>query len=62
MEKVIRIIQERDGIPYEEAFELVDICSNEIQECISFGGGYCEATEILECDLGLEPDYLEYLM
>lgn len=66
METVIRILMRRDGLTHKEAYEAVRECMDMIEECInncsSAAAAYAEATDILQEELGLEPDYLEELM
>ena len=54
MEKVIRILMERDGMTREEAIELIEDTKSEILDSTNV----LEADEIIECNLGLEPDYI----
>lgn len=62
MKKIIDILVERDDMTIEEAKDLICECREEILDVISMGGSYDEAAEIVEDYLGLEPDYLEYLI
>ena len=56
MEKIINIIMERDDIDYETAKSLVN---ETVDEIIQYPE---EAYDIVQEYLGLEPDYLEYLL
>jgi hypothetical protein len=47
----------RDGYSKEEAIEIVNDCREEMNEAIA-EGDYDLAEEIIESDLGLEPDYI----
>lgn len=57
MEEIIRILMDRDGVTYEEAKEMYKDCRAEIQEAI-YGTSCIPPEEVLESELGLEPDYL----
>lgn len=52
---IIKILQERDGITKGEAIALVEQTQTEINES---DYDYSSAQDILEENLGLEPDYL----
>lgn len=54
--KIINIIMERDDIDYETAKSLVN---ETVDEIIQYPE---EAYDIVQEYLGLEPDYLEYLL
>ncbi len=56
MEKIIKILMERDNMEYEDARTL---CIETRDEIIA---NPTEADEIIMDYLGLEPDYLEYLL
>ena len=53
MEKIIKILMDRDGLDYEEAKSIVE----ETQEMI-LNADAMEADQIMAEQLGLEPDYL----
>lgn len=53
MEKVIKILMERDGISHQEASRLVRETRSELMASSPF-----EAEEIMANNLGLEPDYI----
>lgn len=57
MNRVVKILMERDGYSEVEAREIIDDCREEINEAIA-DGDYDLAEDILACDLGLEPDYI----
>ena len=57
MNRVVRILMNRDGYSEEEAIEIVNDCREEMNEAIA-NGDYQLAEDILACDLGLEPDYI----
>lgn len=58
IERIAKIIADRDKISIEEATELVEKCREECMNAISIGN-ISEPEEIIMNDLGLEPDYLE---
>lgn len=58
IERIAKIIADRDKISIEEATELVEKCREECMNAISIGN-ISEPEEIIRNDLGLEPDYLE---
>ena len=60
--ELIDLIACRDGISRQEAYEAVENCRAEIQEMVSNGTTYDEVEEVLRCELGLEPDYLEVIL
>ena len=51
MNKVVAILMSRDGMTREEATELVAECKQMIYEGE-------DPTEVLQYELGLEPDYI----
>ena len=57
MNRVVKILMKRDGLSKEEAYDLVNEVRVEMQEAIACGD-YDLAEEIIESDLGLEPDYI----
>jgi len=54
MNRVIKILMERDGMDYEDANDLVD----ETRELLLDLENPCEADLIMQEQLGLEPDYI----
>jgi hypothetical protein len=54
MNKVVKILMERDGMSEDEAIELVEETREETLAC----EGSEEAWDIIEDNLGLEPDYI----
>lgn len=58
-EEIIKILMRRDDMDHESAVDLVNDVIEQIENC---GGNYEEAVDIIESDLGLEPDYLIYLI
>ena len=57
MNRVIEILMKRDGLSKEDAYDLVNEVRAEMQDAIACGD-YDLAEEIIESDLGLEPDYI----
>lgn len=57
MDKIIKILMERDGDTYEEAKERVEETEFAIQEAIRYDD-YLQVDEIMFEYLGLEPDYI----
>lgn len=57
MNKVVKILMERDGLSREDAYDLIKDVRAEMQDAIACGD-YDLAEEIMESDLGLEPDYI----
>ena len=57
MNRVVKILMERDGYSKENAYDLVNEVRAEMQEAIA-DGDYELAEDIIMGDLGLEPDYI----
>lgn len=57
MNRVVKILIERDGMRRSEAIELVQDVKRRIEEAAA-DGDYEEAEMILESELGLELDYM----
>ena len=57
MNRVVKILMNRDGYTKEAAYDLVNEVRAEMQDAIACGD-YDLAEEIIESDLGLEPDYI----
>lgn len=62
MDELVNILMQRDGISESESLELIGNCQEEIDEILNKGGTYYEVEEALRYWLGLEPDYLDYLL
>lgn len=68
MDEIIQILMRRDGITENEARNIVEECRAQIQDVLAHGDIYSsyslydEVTDIMACSLGLEPDYLEFLL
>ena len=57
MEKIIEILMRRDGVTYDEAKEMYLNCKEELMDAL--GGTSClDPEEVLQYELGLEPDYI----
>ena len=61
MNEIVEIIMRRDGISQLEAENLVEECKEELGDAAA-RGSYQECEDIVASYLGLEPDYLEYLL
>lgn len=57
MNEIIRILMRRDGLTYEEAKEAYEDCRAEIMDALE-GTNCMSLDEILQEELGLEPDYI----
>lgn len=58
MNKIVKIIMDRDGYDYEEAMSVLLDTKSMMDDCDDPD----EAVEIFEEELGLEPNYIPYLM
>ena len=56
MEKIIKILMNRDGLTYEEAREICEETQEEIYEALENGDYGID--DILLSNLSLEPDYI----
>ena len=61
MNEIVEILMRRDGISQLEAENLVEECKEELWDAAA-RGSYQECEDIVASYLGLEPDYLEYLL
>ena len=57
MEKIIDILMHRDGMTYEEAKSAYLDCQSEIFDAF-YGTSCTDVDDILQSELGLEPDYI----
>lgn len=57
MEKIIEILMRRDGVTYEEAKEMYMNCKAEFMDALD-GTSCLSPEEVLQYELGLEPDYI----
>lgn len=60
MEKIIRILMRRDELTREEAIDLIKETREMMMEVMQDDPE--EAMEIFESELGLEPDYIMYIL
>jgi len=60
--EIVEILMRRDGITETEAWTIVDECQDEIDDILSNVHAaysmYEAVSDILACDLDLEPDYI----
>lgn len=61
MNEIIEILMRRDGISQLEAENLVEECKEELWGAAA-RGNYQECEDIVALYLGLEPNYLEFLL
>lgn len=62
MEEIVSILMRRDNMTREDAIDLFLQTEEEIQEAIGEGTSYDDIQDILEYNLSLEPDYLDYFI
>lgn len=55
MNRVVKILMERDGLTKQEAENIISEVADMIMEC---NGDYSEAEDIMYSELGLEMDYI----
>ena len=60
-DKIVSILMKRDGLSKEEAGECYDNTYAELMDAIC-GTSCLDPEEVLSCELGLEPDYLDYFI
>lgn len=58
---VVKILVRRDGMSVEDAIDLVKDTQSELLDAV-YGTNILEAEEIIENNLGLEPDYLDFIL
>ncbi len=58
LEELAKMIAKRDGISYNEAWNIVQETAEDMQHAF-YNGSLDEAEDILRYDLGLELDYLD---
>lgn len=61
MDKIAKILMNRDGYTKSEAVALIKDVLNMMEDAISCGN-YIEAEDIFMDELGLEPDYIFYVL
>ena len=54
MNRLVKILMERDGMSKEEAIQAIEDTRDELVDCTNA----LDADEIIESNLGVEPDYL----
>ncbi|MBR3242250.1 MAG: hypothetical protein IKG72_13115 [Bacillus sp. (in: Bacteria)] len=59
--RVVQILMDRDGITEEEAEQMVNDCRSELWDAIN-GTSVLSPEEVIEGELGLEPDYFEDIL
>lgn len=59
---IIKLIQKRDGISYNEAVNCVKDCQDEIKYILEHNPTYDAVADCIADCLGLEPDFMEVLM
>ena len=62
MDEIISILMRRDHMTREDAIDLIFQTREEIYEAISEEASYDDIQDILEYNLSLEPDYLDYFL
>lgn len=62
MNEIISILMRRDHMTREDAIDLIFQTREEIDEAISEEASYDDIQDILEYNLSLEPDYLDYFL
>ena len=62
MNEIISILMRRDHMTREAAIDLILQTQEEIYEAIREEASYDDIQDILEYNLSLEPDYLDYFL
>lgn len=62
MNEIISILMRRDHMTREDAIDLILQTQEEIYEAINEEASYDDIQDILEYNLSLEPDYLDYFL
>ena len=62
MNEIISILMRRDHMTRENAIDLILQTQEEIYEAIKEEASYDDIQDILEYNLSLEPDYLDYFL
>jgi len=60
-EKIVDILIKRDGVTREEALDMFRSARSEIMDAI-MGSNCLDPEDVLMDELGLEPDYLMYIL
>lgn len=61
MNRVVKILMDRDGLTEKQAKQAIVNCRAELYEALE-GTSCLDPDEVIECELGLEPDYLEDIL
>ena len=61
-QKIATILHRRDGISWNEAYNVVEQCKEEVEWALARGDRLEAVEEIVTDFLGLEPDYLNDLL
>lgn len=61
MNRVVKILMERDGMSEKEANDLLDVVRNDIDVCLA-DGDFDGVEDVIASMLGLEPDYIPDIM
>ena len=59
---IIKLIQKRDGISYNEAVNCVKDCQDEIKYILEHNPTYDAVADCIKDYLSLQPDYLQILL
>ena len=66
MEEIVKILVRRDGITENEAWAIVEECQKEIDDIFNNVHApysmYEAVSEVLQSQLSLEPDFIEYFI
>jgi len=62
MREIVKILMRRDGISENEAWDIVYATQEEITGSIEEGASYNDIVDIIACNLGLEPDYMDVFL
>lgn len=62
IEEIVALIARRDSISIEEAYDSVRQCQSELDMIVDGGGTLDDAEDCVAFWLGLEPEYIEYLL
>ena len=56
---IVKILMNRDGMSREDAVDLYNLTTNELQDAIANSASLCDLEDIIRDNFGLEPDFLE---
>lgn len=60
--KVIGTVMSRNGMEYNKAKKLVEDTKDQIDYLLDFGARYSEIEDLVKVNLGLESNYIIYLV